>query len=192
VGRLVAKKGPDDLARAFARLCCHRSDVQLRIVGDGPMRADVEAILDESGVRDRAQFLGLLEPKAVAAEMERAHVFCLPCRVGPDGDSEGIPNSLKEAMASGLPVVSTDHAGIPELVEDGVSGYLAPEHDVGALTDILEHLLREPERWEAMGRAGRSKVEAEFSVGTVARQLESEVYRPLLAGSGRRAVAARQ
>ncbi len=149
-------------------------------MGDGPLRGPVEAILTDAGVRDRARFLGMLEPEAVAAEMTRAHLFCLPSRVGPDGDSEGIPNTVKEAMASGLPVGSTDHAGIPELVEEGASGYLAPEGDIAAIADRLERLLQEPECWEPMGQAGRMKVEAKFSLAETVRQLEREVYDPLL------------
>jgi colanic acid/amylovoran biosynthesis glycosyltransferase len=182
-GRLIPKKGPDDLARAFVRLCRRDHDVVLRIAGAGPLQEEMEAVFAEAGVRERVQFLGYLTPEQVAQEMEHAHLFCLPSRVGPDGDSEGIPNVLKEAMATGLPVVSTYHAGIPELVEDGVSGYLVSERDVEALTDRLEQLLKEPERWEAMGRAGRAVVEAEFSLDAAARQLEAEVYTPLLGGS---------
>lgn len=81
-----------------------------------------------------------------------------------DGDEEGIPNVLKEAMAMGLPVVATRHAGIPELVEDGVSGWLVPERDEAALADALARLAAEPERWPAMGRAGRDKVEREYDI----------------------------
>lgn len=107
IGRLIPKKGPDDLARAFALLCRMSPRVLLRVIGDGPLQAEMEAILSEAGVRNRAEFLGVLGLAEVEEQMQRAHLFCLPSRVGPDGDSEGIPNVLKEAMASGLPVVST-------------------------------------------------------------------------------------
>jgi colanic acid/amylovoran biosynthesis glycosyltransferase len=182
-GRLIAKKGPDDLARAFGLVCREYANVRLRIVGEGPLQGEVAAILREAGVSDRAEFLGHLEPVEVAREMSRAHLFCLPSRVAPDGDSEGIPNVLKEAMATGLPIVSTYHAGIPELVEDGVSGYLVPERDIIRLADRLSQLLDQPALWEPMGRAGRAKVEAEFSLESVVRQLDAEVYRPLLSGA---------
>jgi colanic acid/amylovoran biosynthesis glycosyltransferase len=81
-----------------------------------------------------------------------------------DGDEEGIPNVLKEAMALGLPVVGTRHAGIPELVEEGVSGLLVPERDEGSLADALDSLAREPGRWAAMGRAGRARIEMEYDI----------------------------
>jgi glycosyltransferase involved in cell wall biosynthesis len=183
-GRLIPKKGPDDLARAFVQLCRDHANVRLRFLGDGPMRDEVEAILTEAGVRDRADFPGFVDPAAVAAEMAGAHLFCQPSRVAPDGDSEGIPNTLKEAMASGLPVVSTYHAGIPELVQDGVSGYLVPERDIDALADRLAQLIREPARWAAMGRAGRAMIGAEFSLTDVVRQLDSEVYARFLTARG--------
>jgi colanic acid/amylovoran biosynthesis glycosyltransferase len=179
-GRLIPKKGPDDLAQAFALLCRRHRNIILRVAGEGPLQAEMETILTEEGVADRVEFLGLLDPDRIATEMRRAHLFCLPSRVGPNGDSEGIPNVLKEAMASGMPVVSTYHAGIPELVEDGTSGYLVAERDVEALADRLERLVTTPDKWRAMGQAGRAKVEAEFSWEAIARQLETDVYTPLL------------
>jgi colanic acid/amylovoran biosynthesis glycosyltransferase len=81
-----------------------------------------------------------------------------------DGDEEGIPNVLKEAMASGMPVVGTRHAGIPELIEDGVSGLLVPERNQAALADALQRLALQPEQWAAMGRAGRAKIEMEYDI----------------------------
>jgi colanic acid/amylovoran biosynthesis glycosyltransferase len=81
-----------------------------------------------------------------------------------DGDEEGIPNVLKEAMASGLPVVGTRHAGIPELIDDGVSGFLVPERNEAALADALQRLALEPGRWASMGRAGRAKIEMEYDI----------------------------
>jgi colanic acid/amylovoran biosynthesis glycosyltransferase len=79
-----------------------------------------------------------------------------------NGEAEGIPNALKEAMAMGLPVVATRHAGIPELVEDGVSGLLSHERDVDALSDCLAVLCADPGRWPAMGRAGRARIEGDY------------------------------
>ena len=100
----------------------------------------------------------------VRAGLEDADVLVAPSVTAADGDEEGIPNVLKEAMASGLPVVATRHAGIPELVEDGVSGLLVPERDEAALADALERLARAPAGWAAMGRAGREKIEKEYDI----------------------------
>jgi colanic acid/amylovoran biosynthesis glycosyltransferase len=96
--------------------------------------------------------------------LDRADVLVAASVTAADGDEEGIPNVLKEAMASGLPVVATRHAGIPELVEDGVSGWLVPERDEAALAAALERLASEPGRWPAMGRAGRARVEREYDI----------------------------
>jgi colanic acid/amylovoran biosynthesis glycosyltransferase len=94
--------------------------------------------------------------------LAQSHILIAPSVTAADGDEEGIPNTLKEAMAMGLPVISTVHAGIPELVNDGVSGFLVPERDVEALADRLMRLVDQPETWAAMGRAGRRQIEAEF------------------------------
>jgi colanic acid/amylovoran biosynthesis glycosyltransferase len=96
--------------------------------------------------------------------LTQTHILIAPSVTAADGDEEGIPNTLKEAMAMGLPVISTVHAGIPELVEDGVSGFLVPERDVEALADRLERLVDHSETWAAMGRAGRRQIEAEFDI----------------------------
>jgi len=98
----------------------------------------------------------------VVQVLAQSHILIAPSVTAADGDEEGIPNTLKEAMAMGLPVISTLHAGIPELVEDGVSGFLVPEHNVEALADRLMRLVDHPETWAAMGRAGRRQIEAEF------------------------------
>jgi colanic acid/amylovoran biosynthesis glycosyltransferase len=94
--------------------------------------------------------------------MRSAHIFLGPSVTAASGDQEGIPTVIKEAMAVGLPVVSTIHSGIPELVEHGVTGYLAPERDAETLAKHLIALLRHPDQWGEMGRAGRRRVEMEF------------------------------
>jgi colanic acid/amylovoran biosynthesis glycosyltransferase len=96
--------------------------------------------------------------------MEEAHILIAPSITAADGDEEGIPNTVKEAMALGLPVVSTTHAGIPELVEDGVSGFLVPERDSAALGERLAQLVDRPETWAALGRAGRQRIERHFDI----------------------------
>ena len=95
--------------------------------------------------------------------LAQSHILIAPSVTAADGDEERIPNTLKEAMAMGLPVISTVHADIPELVQDGVSEFLVPEHNVEALADRLMRLVDHPETWVAMGRAGRRRLEAEFA-----------------------------
>jgi len=140
----------------------------------------MEAILSRAGVLERVTFLGQLDPEETAREMLQCDLFCLPCKVGPDGDIDSIPHPVEEAMAARMPIVSTHHAGIAELVVDEVSGYLVPEGEFGMIADRLLRLLKEPDRWDAMGREGRARIEAEFSLESVTRRLDEELYQPLL------------
>ena len=95
--------------------------------------------------------------------MERSHIVILPSVTASDGDTEGTPLVLVEALAMGIPVVSTRHADIPEIVKDGLNGFLVPERDAGALAERLIHLVEHPESWEGMGRAGREHVAEQFN-----------------------------
>jgi len=147
VARPAAKKGIED-ARAAVELCRRRYRIEWRWV---------------RGVSH----------DEVLREMDRAHIFLLPCRTGPDGEKEGIPNALKEAMAAGLPVVSTRHAGIPECVAEGESGLLAAERDVRGIADRLGWLLDHPEAWAAMGRRGRAIIEERYDLRDVALRLSA-------------------
>jgi colanic acid/amylovoran biosynthesis glycosyltransferase len=164
VGRLVEKKGIEHVLRAMRILLDRGVDVEYRILGDGPRRARLAALAAELGVEDRLTLHGRHGQEAVRDGLERADVLVAASVTAADGDEEGIPNVLKEAMAMGLPVVGTRHAGIPELIEDGVSGFLVPERDEAALADALQRLAREPEGWTAMGRAGRAKIEMEYDI----------------------------
>ena len=112
----------------------------------------------------------------VARAIQRSHIFVLPSVTASDGDEEGTPTAIVEAMAAGLPVVSTRHSGIPEQVEDGVSGLLVAERDALGLANALKKLLQEPVRWSVMGSAGRRQAERAFDSRTLARDLLS-LYR---------------
>lgn len=182
IARLVEKKGVEYGIRAVAMLKEAGRDVTLTVVGDGPLRPELGRLTDALGVEDRIRFTGPLAHEAVLKAVSDAHILVAPSHTGSDGDQEGIPNALKEAMATGLPVVSTRHSGIPELVEDGVSGLLVPERDAEALTDRLGYLLDHPERWADMGRAGRARIEAEYDIHELNRRL-IELYREVLSGT---------
>jgi colanic acid/amylovoran biosynthesis glycosyltransferase len=139
-------------------------DVEYRVLGDGPRREQLAALTAELGVEDRVTLHGRRGQEKVRDALEGSDVLVAASVTAADGDEEGIPNVLKEAMALGLPVVGTRHAGIPELIEDGVSGFLVPERDETALADALQHLAAEPGRWAAMGRAGHAKIEREYDI----------------------------
>jgi glycosyltransferase involved in cell wall biosynthesis len=172
IGRLVEKKGTRDAIEALARLRDSFPDLTLTIVGDGPLRGMLERQARRLGVAGRVRFCGALAPAQALAELMQAQICALPCVTAADGDQEGAPVVLMEALASGMPVVSTLHAGVPEIVEHGVSGYLAPEGDAAAFAALLARLLGEPERWPAMGGAGRRRIEAEFDLCAAAADLE--------------------
>lgn len=166
-GRLVAKKGLDDALRAVAQC----PEVSLEIAGDGPERARLAEMIARMRLTGRARLAGATTHGELLKRMQASHLFLLPCRTAPDGDREGIPNALKEAQASGLPVISTRHAGIPECVEDGASGLLSDEGDLPGLVKNLRELVSEPERWGAMGRRGREIVQSRYDLRALALRL---------------------
>lgn len=164
VARLVPKKGLEYGIRAVARL---GGRVRYTIVGDGSERGRLQALIDELGAAKTIQLAGWRTQDGVAELLKDSHVLLAPSITAGNGEEEGIPVAIMEAMATGLPVVSTRHSGIPELIEDGVSGYLAAEREVAPLAGALEQLLQQPDRLEAMGRAGRARIEQSFNNHTL-------------------------
>lgn len=167
VGRLVEKKGTKALIEGVAGI----TGAELAIVGDGPLRKTLERQARELG--DRVNFLGALSSDEVAQWMRRASVLAAPSITAADGDAEGLPNVVVEAAASGLPVVGTRHSGIPEAIEDDVSGFLVPEGDVGALAARLTELLGSASMRIEMGIAARRLAERKFSRQMLTKRLEA-------------------
>jgi colanic acid/amylovoran biosynthesis glycosyltransferase len=159
VARLVAQKGVAELVEVVLGLRARGVDLELDVVGDGPERAVVEKRARGAGA---VRLHGTLPPDAVARLLEEADLFVLNSRTGPDGAVEGLPVSLLEAMAAGLPVLAPRHGGIPEAVADGETGLLIPEADAGALDSALARLASDPALRAALGAAGRARVERAF------------------------------
>jgi len=153
------------------------------------LETDLRTQVESLGLTQSVRFLGSLDADGVARAMRSAHVLIAPSVTAESGDKEGVPNVIKEAMATGLPVLSTRHGGIPELVEDGLSGFLVDEHDVEGLSRRLTQLITSPESWASIGRAGRAKVEAEYDMNLL-NDLLVERYRGLLSTGGRSPVVA--
>ena len=172
IGRFVRKKGWGDAIEAVAKAREGGCDIRFSMVGDGELRHELEQKIAECRLEHSVALLGWCDHDEVARLLDESHILIAPSVTAADGDQEGIPNVLKEAMATGLPVLSTWHSGIPELVENGLSGYLVAERDVGALAERLISLCAHPERWGAMGRAGRKKIEAEFDTEQINSELE--------------------
>lgn len=185
VGRLAEKKGVSYALEAVATLVRSGRKVELSIIGEGPLGPALHARSEALGLGEHVRFLGPRSLDDVAEAMRTAHVLVAPSVTAPNGDQEGIPTVVKEAMATGMPVVSTLHSGIPELVDHGVTGFLAPEHDVERLAEHLAALLDHPEWWPEMGRKGRAKVEAEFDTERLNDALV-ERYREAMAGRAAR------
>jgi len=159
VGRLVEKKGISYALRAVRRLCDAGVEASYEVVGEGPLRSRLQQESEQLGLTGRVRFAGMKSHGQVQQALERAHILLAPCVTASDGDEEGIPNVLREGMASGLPVIATYHSGIPELVEDGRTGYLAPEHDSDTLSECVLRLARNPGLWEPLTAAARRRVE---------------------------------
>ena len=163
VGRLVAKKGFPVLLDALARVRDSGLAFRCTIVGRGPLESALRQRISRLALTDRVTLAGSLAEHELAELYRRVDVFALACEIEPNGDRDGIPNVVIEAMASGLPVISTRVSGLPECVEHGATGLLVPERDPKALADALGELIARPERARALGRAGRLKVEREFT-----------------------------
>lgn len=172
VGRMVEKKGFKYAIKGFA-LAKRISPMKIvfRIIGDGPLRKDLETLVSERGLADSVVFTGAKCHAEVIQEMANAHIFLAPSVTASDGDQEGIPNVLKEAMATGLPVIATRHSGIPELVEDGISGLLIDEKDATGIAEAIGKLINLYNRWGEMGRAGREMVLRNYDSNVLNDQL---------------------
>jgi glycosyltransferase involved in cell wall biosynthesis len=173
VGRLQAPKDPLTFVRALATL--HGLDFEALLVGDGPERAAVEEEVGRFGIESTVRLLG--ERSDVADLLETAEIFVLSTR------SEGLPLSILEAMAAGLPVVASNVGGVPELVIDGETGLLVPAGDPRSLATAIERLLEDPPFAGRLGDAGRSRVAEHFDLGAV-RQAHFDLYSDLLATRG--------
>ncbi len=184
VGRFVEKKGHVHALRALAALRREFPKLELELVGDGPLRGEIEAEVKRLGLGDAVALRGMLPAASLPDRFEAADVLVAPSVRARNGDHEGgAPNVLLDAQAAGLPVVATRHRDIPEFVVPDESALLAPEGDARALADCLRSLLSKDGglSWEQMGRSGRAHVERTFHADRVLAQLQS-IYEALLVG----------
>ncbi len=172
IARLIEKKGVAFSIEAVSRLLSKGEKIEYSVVGDGALREDLQQLIERMDIERQVRLLGWKTHEEVRRLLEESHVLVAPSLTSESGDQEGIPNAIKEAMASGLPVISTFHSGIPELVTDGVSGLLVPERDAASLADALAYLMSHPEVCKRMGIAGRMQVEQEFNTHSLNKRLE--------------------
>jgi glycosyltransferase involved in cell wall biosynthesis len=154
VGRLVEKKGFDDLLRACGLIAANGIKFRCEIYGDGPCRGELEAFRDRLGLGQMVTFCGQRTQAELISIYQRADLFALTPRVTDDGDRDGVPNVIVEAMACGVPIVSTRVGGISEVVGSGINGLLVAEHDSGAIAACLEELLNDAGRRRSLGAVG--------------------------------------
>jgi len=172
VGRFVEKKGHIDGILAFAEAIASGADARLVIVGTGPLEQQYRRWIRELRLENRVDLPGVLSPAQIAELMGRSDVLLAPSRTTAAGDRESGLIVAKEASACALPVIGTRHGGIPEIIEDGVTGYLVEEGDVTMLAQRLADLLARPDLRVRLGAAGRKKMETTYDIRTRVAELE--------------------
>jgi glycosyltransferase involved in cell wall biosynthesis len=179
VGRLVEKKGFDVLVEAAALLAGRGVDFTAEIIGAGELEETLRRQIDLLGLASRVRLLGPRPQAEMARAVAEAAAFAAPCVVGSDGNRDGLPTTLLEAMALGTPCVSTDVTGIPEIVRDGETGLVVPQNDAVALAAALERLLADPELRRGLAARARRRIEEDFDArrnSARLRQIVTEIH----------------
>jgi colanic acid/amylovoran biosynthesis glycosyltransferase len=171
--RLVPKKGIETTLRGFARFLTQHPGAKLTIAGEGPLAETLQELAEDLRIASRVTFPGFVSQAKLRDLLYQSHLFLHPSVTGPDGDTEGVPNALLEAMASGLPVVSTWHGGIPEAVQHGETGLLVPEHADAALAEAMLWLAANPDEYAAMSANAARTVASQWEIHAQTRLLES-------------------
>ena len=174
-GRLIEKKGLKTTLRAFARFRKEFPGARLSIVGEGPQLEELQSLARELQIDGAVDFAGFVSQEELRELLYSSHIFLHPSETGRDGNQEGVPNSMLEAMASGLPIFATRHGGIPEAIENKVSGILVNERDHRALGDGLIETAKSRDRLRAMGHVASESVAKNFNQTGQTRWLE-EIY----------------
>ena len=170
--RLIEKKGLATSLRAFAEFVREFPNATFTIAGEGSQLDALRALVDELGIGSRVSFAGFLSQEKLHTLFAASHFFLHPSELTGEGDQEGVPNAMLEAMAGGLPALATMHGGIPDAVENGVSGVLVAERDHAALAGAMSRLAREPALFNAMSGAARARVSEQFDLDAQTRILE--------------------
>lgn len=164
VGRFTAKKAPHHTIRAFARVWAAFPEAKMIMLGDGELWEESKQLAKSLGVYDQIDFAGPRSPKQIAAAHHEVRVFIQHSVRAADGDSEGTPVAILEAMKSGLPIVATRHAGIKDVVLEGETGFLVDEGDWEAMAEAMVQLAKDPAMAAAMGKKGSARANAHYTM----------------------------
>lgn len=164
VARLVEVKGIEYAIKALAKVTKSYPNIRYYIVGDGPLRDNLQTHIEKVGVENNVTLLGWMTQEEVRDLYDECHIFILSSVTAADGSQEGQGLVLQEAQSKGLPVISTLSGGIPDSVLNGKSAFLVPEKDIDALSERLQYLIEHPEIWPEMGQAGRKFVEEHYDI----------------------------
>ena len=173
IGRLIEKKGFADLISACRLLKPRGRGFGCEIIGEGPLEAALRSQIVEDGVESCVRLAGPLTQAQIALRLAHATIFALPCTREEGGGMDNLPTVIMEAMAAGLPVVSTSLAGVPEMVETGLNGILVPEREPRAVAAAIEYLIANPEEARRFGDRGRQIAREKFSIETSVRALRA-------------------
>ena len=170
--RLIEKKGIETTLRAFAEFTRTFPGAKLTIAGEGTMLPRIAELAAQLGIAPQVRTPGFLSQADLGALLDSAHLFLHPSELGADGNQEGVPNSMLEAMAAGIPPLATYHGGIPEAIEHEVSGLLVAERDATALAQEMRDLANAPTRYTKMSAAAAARVAGQFDIRATAAALE--------------------
>lgn len=183
MGRLVEKKGFDDALGAISILHKSFTDFHYTIIGDGPLFNSLESRIRDYHLSDKVSLAGELPPERTLEIMAGSHILLAPSKTAVDGDSEGIPNVIKEAMILGLQVIATRHAGIPEVIENRVNGFMVSENSPEEIAEILDELIKDKSGWRVRSEKARTLICNEYTPGKTTRDL-IKAYESIICQAG--------
>lgn len=178
-GRLIEKKGYFYSIKALKDLSLKKKNFSYTIIGDGPLHKMLIQLVDDLGLSRYVKFVGSVDQDELLEYYRRSHIFLLPSITSENGEEEGTPTVLLEAQAVGLPVVSTFHSGIPEIVVHKESGYLVEEKDIKGISNYLDILIDDQALRKKMGQSGRSFVEKNYNIVKLSSKL-ADFYKELI------------
>jgi colanic acid/amylovoran biosynthesis glycosyltransferase len=179
IGRIIEKKGFEYGIRAVNEIIRSGLNVNYKIIGDGHLKANLNQLIDDLHQNERIKLIGWKSHAEVHSYIKDSDILISPSITSSDGDQEGIPNVVKEAMATGIPVLGTYHSGMPELIKNDISGFMVNEKDIKALAERLTFLIKNPNKRIELGKNGREIVSNKYDINYLNDELVN-LYKRLL------------